>query len=490
MKKVGFFILFSTLMLACKREATLDSWTLNLAILGSNSSPKCTDLNGDGIEDIVLGVSRNEFEYTHIGVLAVNGKNGDTLWTTPASDQIYGSPLFMDVNGDKTPDVFITGRDKNLMCLDGTNGKLIWKYKVLANDYTPKGLARFNFYNPRFIKDISGDGLEDLLVLNSGNVDAVPYDTLNRHPGVLMVVNAKSGDIITLDTMPDGKESYMSPVVHHFGGEEESLIFGTGGETVSGNLYTIPLKAFIQEGLNEAEILETHLNQHGFIAPPIIADFNGDHIADLLALNHGGVVTLHDGANNFSAIWNTTLPSVELNAQATIGYFNDDDILDIFINGALGQWPQNTGSKQFFMDGKDGSVIKTYEIGCSGFSSPLTMNVDSDKLDEALLYINDFDCRRYNTMFNLTSMYIFGVDTMSQFDKTSMFGKNISSTPWIGDLDGDKKLDMISVIAENTKVFHEFLGFKVIRNEYDFNPENLIKWPSYMGENNKCTYEF
>ena len=282
----------------------------------------------------------------------------------------------------------------------------------------------------------------------------------------------------------------MAPVIHDFNkDDEEEIIFGTGGETVSGSLYSVSKNDLLNNNLKNSRRIANFTNQHGFIAPSVVADFNNDGYNDLLALNHGGFVTLFDGKNNLEKLWQVLLPDVELNAQATIGYFNDDSNLDIFINGALGQWPKNTGSRQFFIDGADGAILKTYEIGCSGFSSPLSMNVDDDPEDEALLYINDFDCNRYNIMFNMTSMYIFGLDTMSQFANTSLFGKNISSTPWLGDLDNDNKLDLVSIVAENTQVFHEFMGFKVIRNEYEFNPTDKIKWGSYMEANNKCLYE-
>ncbi|WP_235295840.1 FG-GAP repeat domain-containing protein [Portibacter marinus] len=486
----SLFFLVMVLVISCEKEAKLDSWKLNLPIIGSNSSPKCVDLNQDGVLDIVLGAGRNEFQDCRMGVIAVNGASGDTLWTAPSTDQMYGSPIFQDINGDETPDVIISGRDLNLYALDGNNGHRIWKYEKASDEYSPEGLARFNFYNPIFIDDQNNDDLQDILILNSGNVNAAPYDSLNRYPGVLLVLNSYNGNILHLDTMPDGKESYMSPVLYDFDHDgNQTLIFGTGGETISGNLFRVELDDFLESGLQSAKLLRSYNNQHGFIAPPLIADFNNDGYKDLLAINHGGSICLFDGQNDLALSWEKNLEGVELNAQATVGYFNSDENLDIFISGALGQWPRNTGSKQYFLDGKTGEIDKTYEIGCSGFSSPLSMNIDEDPQDEALLYINDFDCRRYNTTYNLVSLYIFDLDTISIFAETSGFGKNISSTPWIGDLDGDNNLDLVSIIAENTRIFHEFLGFNVIRNEYHYNPNDKIKWSSYMEENNRCIYE-
>ena len=475
---------------SCNYFSSVDEWTLNVPLVGSNSSPKCVDLNNDGILDIVIGAGKNEFDYSRIAVIAIDGKNGDTLWTAPALDQMYGTPIFQDVNNDGTPDVFISGRALNFFCLNGKNGNQIWKYKLLSHDYTPEGLARFNFYNPIFVEDLDEDGAEDLLLLNSGNVDAKPYDTLNRHPGVLMLVSSKTGSVLSIDTVPGGKESYMSPVVYDFGQDgTREIIFGSGGETVSGNLYSVSFQDLLDRNLKNAKTIIKYKNQHGFIAPPIVADFDKDGFKDLLAIYHGGFLSLHSGKNDLSLLWQTELVDVELNAQPTVGYFNSDTILDIFINGALGQWPDNTGSKQFFLDGKDGSILRSYEIGCNGFSSALSANLDDDPADEAILFLNGNECKSYDIISNLTALYIFDLDTVSMIDKTLQMGKNISSTPWIGDLDLDGKFDLVTITVDNTTIIQEFLGLTVKRLEFNNNLSGKIRWGSYMGLDNKCIYE-
>ena len=47
---------------------------------------------------------------------------------------------------------------------------------------------------------------------NGGNHALPPWDTL-RDPGYLMVVDALTGAVLAKDTMPDGEETYCSPVV-------------------------------------------------------------------------------------------------------------------------------------------------------------------------------------------------------------------------------------------------------------------------------------
>ena len=55
-------------------------WTHNSPIIRTFSSPRTTDLNNDGIKDIILGGGVEGFP-TPYGVNAIDGYNGETLWT-------------------------------------------------------------------------------------------------------------------------------------------------------------------------------------------------------------------------------------------------------------------------------------------------------------------------------------------------------------------------------------------------------------------------
>ena len=84
--------------------------------------------------------------------------------------------------------------------------------------------------------------------------------------------------------MPDGKESYMSPLCFVQPNEKESIIiFGTGGETIPGNLYQAKLSDLLGNKLSKATIIASE-NEHGFIAPPVLADISGDGYYDIVAI--------------------------------------------------------------------------------------------------------------------------------------------------------------------------------------------------------------
>ena len=63
------------------------------------SSPRATDLNNDGIKDIVIG-SGTDSTFSNYGIVAFEGSNGQILWAMPTNDEIFTSAQFIDLNND------------------------------------------------------------------------------------------------------------------------------------------------------------------------------------------------------------------------------------------------------------------------------------------------------------------------------------------------------------------------------------------------------
>ncbi|MDH3652223.1 MAG: PQQ-binding-like beta-propeller repeat protein, partial [Saprospiraceae bacterium] len=186
-------------------QTTAQSWSASIAGVGTFSSPRCTDLNQDGVLDIVMGAGREEFMKCDSAVLALDGKTGKMLWHVRAIDQIFGSAIFMDITGDSVQDVFIGGRSAELLAIDGAEGRIIWRFCQVNNILETQKEGWFNFYNPQFIADQDGDQLPDMIISNGGDVMAEPHDS-NRPPGHLTIISAKTGLLLSKAAMPDQKE--------------------------------------------------------------------------------------------------------------------------------------------------------------------------------------------------------------------------------------------------------------------------------------------
>lgn len=484
------FLILILMSSACTSTPTKDRsqvvWSKDIPVIGSQSSPRTTDLNNDGTLDVVIGAGKNEFQKSDMGILAFDGRTGEILWKQQASDQVYGSATFYDVTGDKIKDIFIGGRSPQLKAIDGKSGKLLWEFKHEQYKNDPiLQYARYNFNNSVVVPDQNTDGFDDLLTINGGNAVAEPYSEVNRFPAVLMVLSSKTGEIITADTMPDGKESYMTPLVFSQPGSKELfIVFGTGGETINGNLYISSVSDLMSKKLSAAKAIASE-EGHGFIAPPTLADINGDGYLEIIAISHGSKTVALDGKDHHM-LWSRTFPGTECSNSFAAGYFTDDDTPDFFTFISKGQWPNSTGSIQVMVNGKDGTIDYMDSMGCTGFSSPVVYDLDEDGRDEAIISINDFDCSGGTTAAAPRTMQSklvaidFAKKTVNMIDQAQGF-KNIFSTPWIGDLDNDGYLDII-----NCQYFHHsdllsFLGMRMKRIDTPIKLKKKVLWGAYLG---------
>jgi len=65
---------------------------------------------------------------------------------------------------------------------------------------------------------MNGDNIPDLLLANGGD-HAAPVWQTNRPPGHLMIISASDGALISMVEVPDGAETYCSPVVANLKGD-------------------------------------------------------------------------------------------------------------------------------------------------------------------------------------------------------------------------------------------------------------------------------
>ena len=486
---IPMVIIFTGFFLGCKESAKTRRemiWMKDISLIGSLSSPRATDLNSDGVLDIVMGAGKNEFQKTDMGIIAFDGKSGNFLWKQESIDQVFGSATFCDVNGDKIKDILIGGRSPQLKAIDGKSGALIWDYDFKKYTEDPVlRYAHFNFNNSVLVPDQNNDGVEDLLTVNGGNPLAAPNSIVDRYPGVLMLFDSKTGAIIAADTMPDGKESYMTPLAFSQPQSKDvSIVFGTGGETIDGKLYLTTLSQLRAKNLGSSEIISTEKG-HGFIAPPTLADINKDGYIDIIAITHGSKAVAIDGRDH-RTLWTRTFSETECSNSFAPGYFTDDDIPDFFTFISKGAWPNSAGSVEIMIDGKNGNILYMDSLGCTGFSSPVVYDLNGDGRDEAIISINNFDCslgyalKSPSTMENKLIAIDFAKKSIDTIDQAQGF-KNIFSTPWIGDLDNDGYLDIIYCQYFHYSDLVSFLGMRIKRIDTPVKMKKPVLWGAFLG---------
>ncbi len=434
-----------------------------------------------------MGAAKAENQYTDHGVLAFDGATGKLLWKHPADDQVFGSAVFQDITEDQVADIFINGRSGVFKAINGSNGELLWEFKYQFEDDPVLQYAKFNFYNSVKIPDQNQDGFHDILTVNGGNVKAAPHSEEDRFPGVLMILDSSSGKILAADTMPDGRESYLSPILFNPSPESNQdpmVIFGTGGETISGNLYLASLKDLMSSNLSNSRRLLSE-SGHGFIAPPVLVDLNRDGVRDIIAVSHASTISAIDG-NTLKILWQQQINGTECSSSFAVGHFNDDPTPDLVTMVSKGTWPESTRAVQVMLDGRTGEIGFMDSLGCVGFSSPGAVDLNGDGFDEAIFSITEYDCEvgvngnpaevnHRLVAINFVTNQVIKLDQLQQF-------KNLFSTPWLGDLDDDGYLDIVHGVYYSPKAdMLSFLGMNLRRISTHFKMRNRPYWGTYMG---------
>ena len=273
------------------------------------------DLNGDGINDVVLAVGGgNEHVY------ALNGRNGEILWQY--GDDINWSlgdfeavDVQRDFTGDGVVDVLAIadGNDqgtgyKRAYLFNGTNGDIVWEH------YYPGP-------NPSFgktiisIDDLNGDNLPDAVIAygNNGTTDlavralnGINGQTLWTRPMILY----EPKELLELP-LPNGNSDVIAAEyfnrIHRLNGTDGSIV------------WTYPLGA-----------------SAGVIQIALINDINSDQIPDVLIASFA-----NNGLNCLSGADGAQLWAWQMDYQfgvATIPDINNDGIEEVLAAARYGNF--------------------------------------------------------------------------------------------------------------------------------------------------------
>lgn len=470
-------------LVACKSNNNAStSWSVYFPNTGTYSSARMADLNRDGVLDIIIGAGGKEEVYSDTAVLALDGANGKALWAIPGANQYVGSAIFLDITNDGIPEVFIGGRWALLTAIDGSNGKPVWSFYSGRKQTDGSDGGWFNFTTPQLIPDQDADGLMDLLIANGGDARVEAGDP-NRPAGRLLVLSSRSGKILANVVMPDGRETYMSVICEKKAGGID-VYFGTGGESLGGHLYRTTLHQIMSGDISAAKALASSENK-GFIGSPVLVDITGDKTKDIVINTVDGRMLAINGAND-SLLWELQFPGTEAYTIPAVGYFNGDSIPDLFANFAIGTFPRLNWSVRFMVDGKTGQIAYRDTIPAFQYASPVVADLDGDGFDEVIVNQGALKRKQFEDVYysNLLA-FDFRRNTRYALGDT-LRATNLASTPWIGDMDNDGRLDIIytAVNYHDTKFdLSKPLGLSIARFNTGINISSEIRWGAYLGSN-------
>jgi len=453
------------------------------------SSPHTADLTGDGILDIIVGTGVEQPPGGSI--IALDGSTGELLWERNASQEMFASAQFAHLNDDTILDVILGGRQHELLAVSGVDGSLIWQFDAL-NDARENW---YQFYTGQFIEDQDGDGYEDWLTSNGGDPTAAPGAP--RDNGYLTIISGATGEVIAVADTPDNRETYMSPLLYQPHPEMElEVIFGTGGETWDGGLWTTSISSIMSGDISNAIRIVSPVPgvSKGIMAPPSIADLNLDGISDIVAGTFDGRLIAIDG-RNYSTLWSLDAKEyaagqptdAESWASPSIGYFTDDAIPDVAAHFVIGKFPEYHSSITLLVDGESGELLFSEDTHHTSFTTPLAADLNGDGRDEVVMI------RGAGALFSDNEGYIFYnqatiLDTcqMSQYELYNRSGMSIG-TPMIVDLDQDGYLEMITTTT--TGYSSDVDQWTVTRINLNATTPDHLSWGAYLGTNFDGVFE-
>lgn len=165
------------------------------------------------------------------GVLALNGKTGEIIWTHWTAYAILSVDCRADLTDDEIKDCVISGRGGILQAIDGHDGSNIWDVPFRDPSEQPIIL---DISDARFVADMDGDGIGDVIVSYMQL-----YKTQESH---IFMISGKSGTIIRnikLQSLqiPDTEQLFIAPQIMVHPDGEVIFVLATTNQQDAGGLY-------------------------------------------------------------------------------------------------------------------------------------------------------------------------------------------------------------------------------------------------------------
>jgi len=294
-------------------------------LYGQNSMVRTGDLNGDGMEDIVVGTTGGDRS-----VRALSGADGSMFWKFETD--MYGSGGWVyqvsakfDYNGDEIPDVLAAVGDdsedngpKRVFCLDGTNGDLIWDTYTGGPAFSVMGVS-----------DFTGDGIPDVIAGASNESES---------QGKVWGLSGEDGSSIWSFTTAGTSVWALERLSDITGDDVPDVIAGD----FSGNYYLVDATdgTIVQQGGMGSSLILRFENA-GYV--------NDDLKFDIAVAHSGTMMSVIDGESG-DFIWSVPLEDKCWNVRM-MNDVDGDEVQDI----AVGTLYQN--NYVYILSGADGSEV-------------------------------------------------------------------------------------------------------------------------------------
>jgi hypothetical protein len=305
----------------CQNLGVVNVWSSTFAKLNSEAPVRKADLNGDNIDDILIGFgvddsisldSANEIPQCKLpngqqmdlcegGILALNGITGDVLWKFWTPFAIFSLFCKFDINNDKINDCIISGPGGLLYAIDGKLGILIWEFNHFNLQSSGEAdINSINLYTVNLMRDLDSDGVPDI-------VGAHTDEKYGIREGHILLISGKNGNIIKSVQSPYKEEIFVPIQLLALKDGSEFLLILTGGQNTAGGVYKIRLNSF-KNFRDDNDYITIQRSSSGFLSPAILTDLNGDQVDDFVVPSFNSTIYAFNGLNN-GLLWTYSFPS-------------------------------------------------------------------------------------------------------------------------------------------------------------------------------------
>ena len=341
----------------------LPGWPQQVNIAGTNtgvdSSPTVADLDNDGVNEVIVGAGLLGVDAQHGGVVVFN-HNGSVRWAFQTkdrlafgngfSDAVWGTPAVGDVSGDGFPDVVFGSFDHEIYVLDRNGG-------VMATHFNNDTI----FSSPALI-DFDFDKRAEILIGADSSGWFVP------NGGILWMLEYQGEQLRTRWRVATNDIIQSSPAIGELDGDgTPEVVFGTGNYWGGSDRNRV----FALNAENGTAVGGWPVTVDGqTMAAPAIGDLNGDGANDVAVATcgcGGGSSKVHGITGTGGLMWSvdpadgTRFGAGDLTNGPVIADVNGDGHNDVVQAG---------GSSGFVRDGRNGALVDTFDEGRQHINTP------------------------------------------------------------------------------------------------------------------------
>ncbi len=404
---------------SCTRYSVEARWSLlkgqNPGRDGIFGSPTIGDVNGDGMDDIVVGTK----DY-HVYVFEGDGTGtfDTTLWEYETGAGIECTPALADLNGDNKLDVVFASDDVNVYAISGAStggvGQELWVYDA-GDQFLMHSSPAIAQFNSGAYDVVIGTGDAGLIALNGEDGSEIWTFPCGGIAGTPAVADVNGDDVA--DVCVGSYDTWIYMVDGASGGEIWSYYMGPGFYNVD--------------------------------CPPVLVNVNADPAPDCIIGardNVGettGVVLALDGRTG-DEIWTQGEIWGNPRRQVAPVRINDDDIFDFIVTA----W-QTENFSVYALDGATGAFIykKIFDPTIDptepfNYTAPVIGDFTGDGHLNAIYGREDGYC----DLICIADLDLPGEEwrALRFMQVSSGTKKEINGTPAVGDVDNDGEWELVA----------------------------------------------